>query len=337
MSLSCRQPELAPDAEPLRWKLTLVEKCVAIFGGDGAAQALAGDYESRIAVHVYDGTDHEMARLIVALKAGSFTHVIVLSRWLGHSKSRAVAAAAKRVGVRFIIWPRGLGSLRDEIPRLVVDDSEKPSPGEAVDCPASAANDAEGAASVQRLARDAGVTVACFQERHEGCGYRGKSKIKCGCACHAGAVVESLPTVEARAAAFRVSEERVLEVLELEPTRRWLVSDISLLLDASTDENRKAVDEQIASLLLAGTVVLGEATDPLTTPRSIMLAARAQHDTNPAPTSAQRTAHYAVVGTDGVLCETDTVAAAISALEAHPGSRLFRELRTRLRIEVVDE
>jgi hypothetical protein len=339
MSLSHRQPEKAPGADPFRWKLTPVEKCVAIFGGDGAAQALEGDYEPRIVVQVYDGTDSEMARLISSLKAGSFTHVIVLSRWLGHSKSRAVSTVAKRVGARFIIWPAGVGRLKEEIPRLVVDDCEKPSPGEEVDGAAPASNGAEATISVHRQARDAGLTVACFQERHDDCGYRGKLKIKCGCGCHTGAVVESLAPVEAPVvSAFTVSEERVLEVLELEPSRRWLVSDVSLLLDASSDEHRKAVAEEIASLLSAGKVVPGEATDTNTTPRSIMLAARAQAETSPAPTSTPRTTtHYAVVDTDNVLGETDNLGEAITWMERHPGSRLFREVRTRLRIEVLDE
>ena len=246
-----RYMSAAAPTEPRRIQLA---KLVAVFGGDARVLDLEGMLPGDIRVDGYLSRDSDAERLAASIKAGGVTHVVFLVRWLGHASYRYITSLSKAAGIRVIVWKHGLGRLEQELPGLVADGSALPDE----DCDALIGiGEAEPEVSTQRRARDAGMTVACFQLQHDDCAYRGKRKIKCGCECHAHDVVDADESKVASAppAPFSATCERVLEVLGLDPSKTWMVTEIAVLLDAKEEEHHEAIRHCVASLIDAGDLV----------------------------------------------------------------------------------
>jgi hypothetical protein len=239
-----------------------ISRHVAIFGGDDRVRDLEGMLPGEIRVDAYPNRDGDANRLEESIKSGTVTHVILLVKWLGHAVWRRIVNVAKANGVKVIHWNHGLGKLEDELAELVAsgnggateDETERQWGGTVRRIHTVKPNDEETALLHQR-ARAAGLTVACFREQHDACGYRGKRTVKCGCDCHAHDQVveeEQGDVVGQPPPQFVISGERVLEVMGLDEGRTWTVDEVGALLDARDDEQRETVQRYVASLVESG-------------------------------------------------------------------------------------
>lgn len=269
---------------------------VAIFGGDERVHAFEDENDdARLDIRSYCAHDTNAVRLATAIRQGSFSHVILLTRWQGHAQYNSIKAAVENspTGCKLILWPRGLGALEKALPKLVgLEDGEEEEVEEEPEPPPP---------SVHILARNHGVTVACYQERHTDCAYHGREheKLKCGCACHPRLevqeptppppappeVVTEPPTppppelaTNASDASFNCSQERVLEVLGLDPTHEWTGYDVAAMMDAKTPQQRSRVHGTITRLIELGEIEVVYAGTPNSRadPRRVRLMSAAQ-------------------------------------------------------------
>ncbi|HJU24245.1 MAG TPA: hypothetical protein VJ891_17205 [Casimicrobiaceae bacterium] len=335
---------MRPSSEPT---IVRISKQVIVFGGDERVYDLQGLYSDDIHVETYCSWDTE--KVVASIRSGSITHVILLVRWMGHPSYKQITSVAKNVNVKLICWKHGLGKLAQELASLINEQTTESLPEEEAEAlvgkGAADPGEDENAIAIQRRARDAGVTVACFQSRHEDCAYKGKQKIKCGCDCHSAEatpdapaeVAEEVPAVvEPRP--FIVNCDRILDVLQLDPSKRWHVSEIATILDAKDDEQIAAVESHVVSLIECGDLILCGLDRLALQNQKITLASNAVPQTPRIMKPASKESTYIVVSATGtVLVETDQQEVALQKMSESPGSRLFREIRTRLKVEIVED
>lgn len=144
-------------------------------------------------------------------------------------------------------------------------------------------------------------------------------------------------------ARFDCSPKAVLEALSVDPQRHWTVSDIAYLLLAKTSTQVMSVHRCVTSMLKQGALALAQAGDGTKkNPRKVTLpsaapAAAPAPASRPAalPPTPQAGCHYLVLDEfSRVLLSTHDKSAVLTCLEGHAGARLFKELRTRVRIEI---
>lgn len=311
---------------------------VAVFGGDNRVHTLEGVYQSPepgawgdIDVTGYPSSEADARRLAASLRQGSFTHVVLLTRWMGHANYRTVKEAAEsHPDVCVIHWPSGLGTLEDSIVGLVTGQIE----GGAVEAPtAAAAPVTEVIVPVQIRARDAGLTVACYEDRHDDCVYKDKTVVKCGCSCHPVSTEEQLRRDAevarlAAIAAFECKPESVVEAMLIDPNRTsWRISEIADLLLADNKEKREKVRNCIAEMVQSGQLVELE-NHHVTMPKAATPVAGPRHHV---PGFVE---NYAVIQHTDTLYVGDDKEQALDMLARNPGAQLYKSVKVRIRYEI---
>lgn len=304
-------------ATPSNLRISVAKYRVAIFGGDSRVHALEGswvneDFPEEIDVTTFVSNEGSTARLVAALRAGGCTHVIMLTRWMGHSNYKTIKQAAESNNVKILHWQHGLGKLEDELVNIIVGktetDPETPEPEEA-----------ETAPPVQLLARNAGLTVACFQARHAECVYKDKPTVRCGCACHPKV---ELPIEPAPPPPFECTRDQVFEVMRLDNRESWRVSEIAELLMAKESAHFKVVRSMVKDLVQEGALIKMD-HEHVALPK-------------PAPVPTPEEPRY-VVECDGSPALTPmTKAEALEMFPQFPHAKLYRlvEVKVRVRVEI---
>lgn len=233
----------------IRTKLIDTEYRVAIFGGDNRVHALDSDdtsYGRDIHVTTYCSSEAEASQLAASLKMGSFTHVILLTRWMGHTNYKAVKAAANQNNVTVIAWQKGLGTLKEHLPALIRGEEDgDEDDGETTEVPEEP--------PVQVKARDAGVSVACFESRHDDCPFKGAAIVRCGCSCHPRAEVPEEPVV-VEEAPYTITDEQLLETINGGASMMLIIER----LRAFKSSQRKVIRERLEDLVSQGKLQLAD-------------------------------------------------------------------------------
>lgn len=326
---------LASDYE----RLTLPALQVAIFGGDDRLYSLEHRYNGGdkktwegIEVSAYPSSESNARSLGTALRKGSYAHVVVLTRWMGHVNYTSIREAAKAGGARLWHWERGLGLLEDKLVDLVQGKFGDNSTG----APTGAEEDAPEERPIHLQARDAGLTVACFQERHDECAYKGKTVVRCGCSCHPVSPEEQARREEAERIAreneeFSPSADDVVTAMNIDPSHAdWRISEIADLLLANTKEKRDKVQNLIALMVQHNELLELEN-------HHIMLPKAATITPPPVPVAPPST-NYAVLLPASPewrsLYAGSDKEEALAALARNPGAQLFKSVKVRIRYEI---
>jgi hypothetical protein len=106
MSKHSRSGSPSSSSSPRRWSV------VAVIGGDGRRfrPLLADGVDVRVCASSKHGGNGRLHSVLFAIRAGSIDLVILLTRWLGHSESRAVVDACRAGGVPVRIIAGGMTS-----------------------------------------------------------------------------------------------------------------------------------------------------------------------------------------------------------------------------------
>jgi hypothetical protein len=74
---------------------------IAVFGGDQRPRAQFEQLQAEVSYYgsQREGGNGPLKRLLSAIRSGAVDEVIVLTRWNGHSATRAVRAACRSFGV----------------------------------------------------------------------------------------------------------------------------------------------------------------------------------------------------------------------------------------------
>lgn len=231
---------------------------VAIFGGDSRVHGLAGRYGDNF-VSTYESSEKDAGRLATSLRQGTFQCLVLLTRWMGHANYTKLKNAAGAASARVVHWSKALGALEDTLPSLL-ESTERTSDDYAAE--EEIRNKARNVElpPVQIRARDAGMTVACYEERHGDCVYAGKAEVKCGCACHPITTEEQLRIAEEERAdaEFTLTFDDVLQAMETIDKSECRVSDIAELIKAATPHQHGVVRERVNEMIAAGLLAHAE-------------------------------------------------------------------------------
>jgi hypothetical protein len=93
---------------------------IAVIGGDGRPASWQALYDVvRLFPSARNGGNGSLRRALAAIRKGKIKRVVLWTRWLGHSDSRAIEAACKRVGVPLHRVRGGVSSMRALIAAFV--------------------------------------------------------------------------------------------------------------------------------------------------------------------------------------------------------------------------